>query len=168
MSVYNLSRSLQSRVSTTHWSYSRLTFSFFNKMIFHLISFPRIWKPNIPLSSLHSIFGTPHTNSRSYLVLFSWYCSPFLSPRPSRNSGPGSHSRLVSSITSVRDSHFYSEKTPALSSLVDPRPIVPIQARRALSSWSHLLVYKLYQNLSTVELDFPDRDYKIADFEGKL
>ena len=58
--------------------------------------------------------------------------SPFcFSLPPSRNSDPGSHSRLLSPLpTTVRALHFYRENISALSSLVDSRRIVLTHARR--------------------------------------
>ena len=90
--------------------------------------------------------------SESYVVrcvttrffLFYFICIPFIVFAPlfslpsinSRNSDPGSHSRLFSPLpTTVRALHFYREKTSALSFLVDSRRIVPTYATvGALSS----------------------------------
>ena len=58
--------------------------------------------------------------------------SPFLSPSPSRNSDPGTHSRLLSPLsTTVRALHFHRENTSALSSLVYSRRIAATHARRS-------------------------------------
>ena len=64
-----------------------------------------------------------HVETLYYVYLFP---IPFItfallfSLPPSRNSDPGSHSRVFSPLpTTVRASHFYREKTSALSSLVD-------------------------------------------------
>ena len=66
-------------------------------------------------------------------ILITGSSSPFLlSPAPSRNSDPGSHSRLFSPLpTTMRAFHFSREKTSALSSLVDSRRITPTHARRS-------------------------------------
>ena len=56
----------------------------------------------------------------------------FLYLPPSRNSDPGSHSRLFSPLpTTVRALHFYREKISAVFSLVDSRRTVLTHARRS-------------------------------------
>ena len=90
--------------------------------------------------------------SRSYFLFHFILCIRFsllFSFPPSRNSDPGSHSRLFSPLpTSVRALHFYPEKTLALSSLVDSRRIVLTHARRS----QQLILFhfcKQIQNLAT-------------------
>ena len=74
--------------------------------------------------------------SWTYFILF-YFSIPLItfallfSLPPSRNSDPGSHSRLFSPPhTTVRALLFDREKISALSSLVDSRRIVPTHARR--------------------------------------
>ena len=57
----------------------------------------------------------------------------------SRDSDPGSHSRLFSALpATVRALHFYREKDSALPSLVDSHRIAPTHAIvGALDSWCH-------------------------------
>ena len=70
-----------------------------------------------------------------YFMINFYFSTPFiiftglvLVP-PSRNSDPGSHSRLFSPLpTAVRALHFYREKDSALSAIVDWRRIVPTHA----------------------------------------
>ena len=63
-------------------------------------------------------------------IPFIFFALFFLSP--SRNSDPGSHSRLFSPLpTTVRALHFYRENISALSPLVDSRRIVLTHARRS-------------------------------------
>ena len=58
--------------------------------------------------------------------------SPFYSLPPSRDSDPGSHSRLFSLPTHYGSClEFHREKISALSSLVDSRRIVLTHARRS-------------------------------------
>ena len=71
----------------------------------------------------------PHTSL--FLPPFIIFDFPFLLP-PTRNSDPGSYSRLFSPLPStVRALHCYGEKTSTLSSLVDSRRIAPTHARRS-------------------------------------
>ena len=67
-----------------------------------------------------------------YQVYIIFFALLFFVP-PSRNSDPGSHSRLFSPVThtAVRALHFNREKVPALSPLVDSRRIVLTHARRS-------------------------------------
>ena len=74
-------------------------------------------------------------------LLYSPFFSLSLLLYRSRNSGPRSHSRLFSPLPiTVRGLHFYCEKTPALSSLVDVRRIVPARTRRSQQLLLLLLV----------------------------
>ena len=87
----------------------------------------------------------------SFFVLFCFvsFSIPFiifallfsLPPINSRNSDPGSHSRLFSLPTTVRALHFYREKISALFSLVDSRRIVLTHARRS----QQLILFLFFQ-----------------------
>ena len=75
-------------------------------------------------------------NDRSNDIYFHPICylrSSFsLPPMNSRDSDPGSHSRLFSPLpTTVRASHFYRHKTSALSPFDGARRIEPTQVRRS-------------------------------------
>ena len=73
----------------------------------------------------YSWANTYHSSFFYFLFPSHLLSSPFYSLPPSRNSDPGSHSRLFSPLpTTVRALHFYREKISALSSLVDSRRLL--------------------------------------------
>ena len=86
-----------------------------------------------------------------------------LSLPPSRNSDPGSHSRLFSPLsTTVRALSFCREKTSALSCLVGLPRIVPTHAKiGARSGWSSSFFFcKYIHNLTTtVGVELQDQRY---------
>ena len=90
---------------------------------------------------------------------FSFFSIPFIiftilfSLPPSRNSDPGSHSRLFFSLpTTVRALHFYRENISAPSSLVDLRRTVLTHARRSQQLW---ILSFIFENKSKIS---PRRD----------
>ena len=124
--------------------------------------------PCIPLSML-----TQHTRHLvlTYYIFFSFSPAiPFIFSTlrfpltPSRNSDPGSHSRLFSPLFS----YLYREKTSALSCLVDSRRIACTHTRRSQQLTPFFFVNKFKSHHGGTRTPGPTLSILIVAFEGTV